>query len=143
MKTYIDTLAALVPAEVLALHVFIIDITTSTSTVSGVVTTKITDKGALEATFWVCIVLSVLLYITGRVSSNGQPWTRVDMVRVVIPPAAFVLWTILQKTSAWDAVYGPSLTGGDRALIGAAGAIVAGGIATLLATRAHKDPPTS
>lgn len=141
VKTYVDTVAALVPAEVLALHAFIATIATSTSTVAGVATTTITDRDTLRATFWVCIGLSIALYAFGRIPTTGKQWNPADCVRILIPPAAFVLWTILQKSTAWDALAGASLSNGERVLIGATGAILLGAIAALLGMKANGDTP--
>ena len=137
-SAYIATLAALVPAEVLALHAFMVQIaTTTTKDETGQAVTTITDPSALKATFWVCVGLSVLLYITGRAltGSPAKRWTGWDLVRALIPSAAFVLWTIIQKSTAFDAIWPNELSEGSRALIGAAGAVTLGALAAVLAKR--------
>jgi hypothetical protein len=126
VKTYVDALAALVPAEVLALHAFMLEATTETNKVRGKAVTTITDPDTLQATFWVCIGLAVLLFVVGRLVSMKRNWEKSDFARAALPAAAFVLWAILQKSTAWDAVSPDSLSEGMRALIGAAGAIVLG-----------------
>jgi hypothetical protein len=132
VKTYVDALAALVPAEVLVLHAFMVEVTTETKKVDGEAVTTITDPDALAATFWVCIFLAILLFFFGRMAINNRHLEKSDVLRGLIPAAAFVLWAILQKSTAWDAVSPDSLSEGSRALIGAAGALVLGGFAALL-----------
>ena len=116
LKTYVDTLAALVPAEVLAFHAFMVELTTKTTKKNGIAVTTITDRGTLEATFWVCIVLSMLLFLFTRLSGAGAAgWQRWDVARILVPPASFVLWTVVQKSTAFDAVSPDSLTEAMRA----------------------------
>lgn len=134
-KTYVDGLAALVPAEVLAFHAFMLDATTETKKVGGKAVTTITDPGTLKVAFWVCIALSILLFAAGRLTQKKGEWERSDYLRALIPAAAFVLWVIVQKSTAWDAVSPDSLSEGMRALIGAAGAIVLGTLAAALGTK--------
>jgi hypothetical protein len=128
VKTYVDALAALVPAEVLALHAFMVEVTTDTKKVGDRAVTTITDPGALEATFWVCIVIATLLFAVGRAVAKPERWRGLDFARAAVPPAAFVLWCILQKSTAWDAISPDTLTEGTRTLIGASGAIVLGAL---------------
>jgi hypothetical protein len=142
VKTYVDALAALVPAEVLALHAFIVEISTDTVKVKGKAVTTITDPSTLEAMFYVGIGLSVLLFAAGRISIAKITWEPLDWVRMLIPAAAFVGWTIVQKSTAWDAVSPDSLSDGTRALIGAAGAIVLGLLAAGLGTKLDRSAPT-
>lgn len=136
VKTYVDALAALVPAEVLVLHAFMVELTTSTKKAGGVAVTTIDDAATLKATFWVCIALSIVFFVAAR---RGA-WKKLDVVRAVIPAAAFVLWTVVQKSTAWDAVSPDSLSEGGRALIGAAGALVLGLLAARLGVQLDKSP---
>ena len=129
VKTYVDALAALVPAEVLALHAFMVEVTTDTKKIGGRSVTAITDPGALKATFWVCIAIAILLFAFGRAGTRPDRWRGLDFARAVVPAVAFVLWCILQKSTAWDAISPDTLSEGTRALIGAAGAIVVGAFA--------------
>jgi hypothetical protein len=135
-------LAALVPAEVLALHAVIVEAATDTKKVSGKAVTTITDPGTLKAMFWVGIGLSALLFVTGRLIAKTGKWEGWDWVRMLIPPLAFVMWTILQKATAWDALSPNSPSEGGRLLIGAAGAIVLGLAAAGLGVKLDKSPPS-
>ena len=101
VKTFVDALAALIPAEVLVAHALIIPMsTTTTKDAQGQVVTTITDEFTLHWVFGALIVVSVLLYVLGRLR-NLDRW---DFLRVLIPPLAFVGWTMLQKMTAFDAV---------------------------------------
>jgi hypothetical protein len=135
VRTYVDTLTAIVPAEVLVLHAFMVEQATTTSKVNGKAVTTIEDAAALEATFWVCILLSMLVFVMGRLAAKKGRWERSDWIRMGIPPVAFVLWTILQKSTAWDAVSPDSISEAGRALIGATGAIVLGSLAAALGAK--------
>ncbi|MBA3264240.1 MAG: hypothetical protein H0T69_17585 [Thermoleophilaceae bacterium] len=137
-----DALAALVPAEVLVLHAFMVEATTETKKVAGKAVTTIKDAGALEATFWVCIGLAAFLFLVGRIASKKGPLEKSDALRALIPAAAFVGWVIIQKSTAWDAVSPDSLSEGARALIGAAGAIVLGVFAAALGVKLDKQDPS-
>jgi hypothetical protein len=134
-KSYVATLAALVPAEVLALHAFMLEATTTTKAWGSPAAQRaISAPAALRATFWVCLGLAPLIYVAGRAGPNsgGRRWVIWDVLRAAVPAAAFTLWVILQKSTAWDAVSPDSLSEGSRALVGAAGAIVLGVVATML-----------
>ena len=61
LKTYVDTLAALVPAEVLAAHAAFMTIATSTA--GG--KTALTHPGTLKVAFWAPLGLSFVFYVVG------------------------------------------------------------------------------
>lgn len=100
VSTYVDALAALVPAEVLTLHGLIL---TATTKVENGVTT-ITELPTLRWAFWGLIVLAAALYAVSRVL--GGKLDKFDVFRVLIPPSAVVAWTMLQRATAFDAVCG-------------------------------------
>ena len=94
VKTYVDALSALVPAEVLAAH--------------GVVINFIYNNGfgqhketVIAALFWALAAVSSLLFVAPRLL-GGTAWMRGDILRALIPPAAFVGWSILQPVSLID-----------------------------------------
>lgn len=111
VKTYVDAFAALVPAEVLTLHAIVISITTETAHKSPTnservefVTTILPQAvGTLEVTFWILVAMSVALYAVPRYF--GGKWDRFDWIRMLISPLAFVGWTMLQRTTAFDAAF--------------------------------------
>jgi hypothetical protein len=97
-KKYIDALAALVPAEVLAAHALVM--TWATKTENKVVT--ITDAELLSFAFYALCIVSLILYAIPRYFGGRLDWW--DGVRLFIPALAFVGWTMLQPMSAFDAV---------------------------------------
>ena len=135
VRTYIDTFAALVPAEVLALHALIISF--ATETVNG--QTRITHGATVSVVFWVLTGLSILLYFFGRLGGKEklQVW---DALRAPIPPLAFVGWTMLQKVTAFDAV-APGVPSVSRIAMAAIGAVVLGAASSLLANVADRSVP--
>jgi len=135
MSTYIDAVAALVPAEVLALHSTILSLTTKTEQdQAGQSITTITDPGTLRWAFWSLIAVSIVLYIARRLPTK-DPW---DILRVIIPPVAFVAWSMLQKATAFDAAF-PGLREVDRTVIALFVAVIFGAIAKALADKADKE----
>lgn len=132
-KGYIDALAALVPAEVLAAHALVISYATKTE--NKVVT--ITDPETLWLAFWSLCIVSLILYAVPR--AIGGNWEQWDWVRLFIPGIAFVGWTMLQTTSAFDAV--SSITQPRRALYAILLALVLGVVATALAYKIDQKQP--
>ena len=134
VKSYIDILAALVPAEVLTVHAVVLSFTTvSQKNQAGYVVTMITEPATLKWVFVALLLLSIGLYVLG----HRTHWDRLDFVRMLIPPLAFVGWTMLQKATAFDAI-GLNLGDASRSAIAVIGAIVLGGVAGLLAYRADQ-----
>jgi hypothetical protein len=132
VNTYVDALAALVPAEVLMLHGMILTVTTKTVDAK----TEVTAKSTLSWAFVCLILLSIILYVVPRVLVTRQ-WVGLDYFRVAIPPLAFVGWTMLQKATAFDAV-APGLTEAPRTVIALFLAVVLGLAASVLATKADQ-----
>jgi hypothetical protein len=141
LGTYIDVLAALVPAEVIAAHAVILTYATETSedptTKKQVV--SITEPGALKATFWVLLVFAVCLFFAGRWLKKGAKkfnW-RGDTVRLALPPSAFVAWTMIQKNTAFDAI--TKWHGNSRTIVAILIAVGLAGLATLLSVSADRS----
>jgi hypothetical protein len=112
LRTYVDAFAALVPAEVLTLHALIIAQTTETKPQPRATGSKIMETATtiplesvttLQFAFWGLVVLSIVLYIAPRFF--GGTWDRYDWIRVTIAPLAFFGWTMLQRTTAFDAAF--------------------------------------
>jgi hypothetical protein len=99
ISPYVDAVLAVVPAETLALHAVILSVTTRTVNT----TTQITARGTLFWAFFGLIVLSGVLYAVPRVVARD--WEVLDYVRMLIPPLGFVGWTMLQRATAFDAVF--------------------------------------
>ena len=138
IQSFVDVLAALVPAEVLAAHAVVISFTTTTekNQVGELVTTT-TQPGTLRWVFVAFFLLGILLYAVG----HGKHWDRWDFVRMLIPPLAFVGWTMLQKATAFDSI-APDLGQASRDSIAVIGAIVLAVIASQLAYQADQKTPT-
>jgi len=128
---YADALAALVPAEILAAHAVIISVTT---TITPEKITTIDHRQQLSVAFWALMFLSMVAYAIPRYF-GGRPnsrWEWWDCIRILIPPAAFTGWTMLQRPTAFDAVF-PTFDVTWRTVIAIIGALflgfVAGGLA--------------
>lgn len=132
--TYVDALAALVPAETLTLHATILTLTTRTDDA----TTTITERGTLIASFFGLIALSVALYVVPRLVAGR--WDRLDYLRALIPPLAFVGWTMLQRATAFDAVW-PGMNMAARTVIALFLGVLLGLLAASLAYEANQKQP--
>jgi hypothetical protein len=142
VNTYVDALAALVPAEVLTAHAAILTFTTDTVTnAAGKATVTITQPDTLFWVFWALILVSMALYVAGRLMTSA--WDNLwDWPRMVIPPLAFVGWTMLQKATAFDAV-APGFSQAGRSATAIIGAILLGLLASGLAYKADQKPATT
>ncbi len=134
VKTYVDALAALVPAEVLALHALVLPITTE---VNNNVTT-ITEPETLRWAFAGLLLFSIALYVVPRLLAKN--WERFDLARMVIPPLAFVGWTMLQRTTAFDAAF-PKMNDAERTVGALFLAVILGAAASALAYQADQKRP--
>ena len=134
MTTYIYTLAALVPAEALALYAgVVVPNVTSAVPVAGNTGTVISDPALLG---WSCaglLVLSARLYIVGRMKEK-RTLSLWDIPRALIPLAAFTGWSWSKNPGVFDVWWHGSNMAG-RVVIAAFAAIVIGGLAKALATR--------
>ncbi len=137
LSTYIDTVAALVPAEVLAAHAAILSFTSKTvPDPSGIMVTTITHPETIRWTFYVLLALSIVLYVF-----SGPPLKKFrDRLRVPIPLVAFVAWTMLQKPSAIDVIW-PSLEETTRFAAAVLAAVFLAAAAKALADKADKNNP--
>lgn len=96
IKTYLDALAALVPAEILIAHGIVIGNFTE---IEGDVTT-ITNPEVLSGFFWFFLILCPILFLVG-LQKVPKAW---DWARMVIPAAAFIGWTMLQPATVFDGI---------------------------------------
>jgi hypothetical protein len=133
---WIDAATALVPAEVLAVHAFLIQqVTSTTKDAAGHTVVTISSVGNAQLLFWILLALSSAIYVGAHVKSWDRGW---DFVRMLIPAAAFVLWSALQNGTAFDAV--ASWSEFTRYLVGVIGVIVLGYAAKVLAYKADAKP---
>jgi hypothetical protein len=137
VKSYVDALAALVPAEVLTLHAAIITVTTTTDGQGS----RITPEGfaSLQFSFWTLVVFAALIYGVPKWRSG---WDKLDWIRLLIPPLAFVGWTMLLRTTAFDAVFPPEVVPVvPRTVAALLLAAILGFTAALLAAKADEKAP--
>jgi hypothetical protein len=135
VQSYVDAVAALVPAEVLTLHALIISYTTETGADH---VTKIVDGATLSWSFWALMLLSAAIYFSPRFLARQLD--RWDSIRILIPPFAFVAWTMLQRTTAFDAVF-PGVLSSQRTVAALFLAVILGGFASALAYKADQKQP--
>lgn len=134
VSTYVDAFAALVPAEVLTLHALILSVTTQTA--AG--TTQIVSPVTLSWAFYGLVVLSIVLYVVARLMY--AKWDRLDYLRVTIPPLAFLGWTMLQRATAFDAIF-PNLGEAPRTVLALFLGVLLGIVAAALAYKADQRQP--
>ncbi len=137
---WVDAAAALVPAEVLAAQAFLIGFVTGQvrlPLVSSEPVTVITNAADARALFWILLVAALAIYVI----ANFGHWSATDFLRMLIPPAAFVLWSMLQPGAAFDAV--AHVSEFWRHLTGVVGVIVLAPLAKRLAYSADQATPPS
>ena len=140
MTTYIDTLAALVPAEALALYAgVVVPNVTRAVPVTGKTGTVISDPALLD---WSCaglMVLSAGLYIVGRLKEKHD-LSLWDIPRALIPLAAFTAWMLVQSPGVFD-VWWPGSSMAGHVIIAAFTTIVLGALAKALGYQADQAGP--
>ncbi len=100
ISRWVDAAAALVPAEVLAIHAFVISLGTETKGTGDSAATTFTHADGVAWSFYGMLILCLVFYLTGSRSFN---W-RGDFVRILIPAGAFIGWTMIQPNTAFDAL---------------------------------------
>jgi hypothetical protein len=141
VKSYVDVLTALVPAEVLAAFAVLLPVFTSTTSEPSTEESEsqavvaVTDLTALRLAFWLLALASVILYLVGR-AKQFDWW---DLARMLIPPLAFVGWVMLQQPIVFGAV-GPAWSTAVRTVIAVVGALLLSAVATALAYKADETP---
>jgi hypothetical protein len=136
VNKFVDSVAALVPAEGLAIHLLIFEaVTKKDETSPDALTVTFTEKGWAEAGWWLCLVAVLALYVVPHVLKGK--FGILDPVRMLIPVAAFIAWTWMIETSLFDAV--TDWTDGQRAFWGAALGLVALLLSWVLARQAEAE----
>lgn len=137
-KSYVDTLAALVPAEVLGVWAAVVLPNTTTTSGEGEnATTTISNPGIMRWAFFSLAGASVILYIFGRI--RDAKWNNLDYIRMLVPPASFAVWMLLQRPSAFDLIW-KDLSSGARDVLGSIAALLLAGLASALALKVNNDP---
>ena len=138
VNKFVDSVAALVPAEALALHLVIFDgVTEKDETRPDTLTVTFVEKEYAQWGWWLCLLAVLLLYLVPHVLKGK--FGILDPVRMLIPVAAFIAWTWMIETSLFDAVR--DWTDGKRAFWGAAVGVAALFLSRLLAGEAEKQTP--
>jgi hypothetical protein len=142
VKPYVDAFAGLVPAEVLAINAVILGFCTEVS--KDKKTTNITEPGALKGAFVALIVLSVVLFLSSRFFAKDKtkkaPNRVVLALQCLVPPLAFVGWTMLQPVSVFD-VIDIGLDVAERQVVAVIGAVFLGVAAVALGYRVDNEEP--
>ena len=146
---YVDVLAAIIPAEVIAAHALIVTEATQVKKVdidpdpkkeNLQQVTDVTDPTALKIAFFGLIFASLILYVATKAVS-GASWRRFDYLRMSLPPIAFVAWTLLTEPSAFDGFNQGDLSDTTQLTVGVIVAVVLGAVANLCQKRADADSP--
>jgi hypothetical protein len=87
------SVAALFPADVLTVHAFILSKATTTDADGN---TTITNAALLRESLLWLLLGTIVVYVIGRGLSK---WSPTDVVRLLIPPIAFVVWAAVLGTT--------------------------------------------
>jgi hypothetical protein len=129
-----DVAFALVPAEVLALHGIAMSYGTTTTGSGADSVTRITYPGQMMVVYVGMMLLAAGLYLFGAKTLRGwRTW-----VRAAVPVAAFVVWTMIQPSTAFDA-FPFGFTSFGRTMIAVFGAILLAALVNVMATKADNQ----
>ncbi len=107
VKPYVDGLATLVPAEVLAISAVVLQFCVKTT--DDKKTTTISQPTTLKYAFVALLILSVVLFLASRSLEKDKtkkaPSLLLLCFQCAIPPLAFIGWSMLQPVSAIDVIY--------------------------------------
>lgn len=155
LGSYVDVVAALVPAEILAANAALLPVMTSTGKdKAGNSITTITEPGTLQLVFWLSIGACLLLYVAAQLTrarkeraAEGKgketaKWGAANWVRMFIPAGAYVGWTMLQKSTAFDAI-APGMSQSLRLTLAVFAALLLGVFAKALSDQADGQDPDS
>jgi len=137
LGTYLDAVTALVPAEVLAINALLLTFLIDQEKKGSDPLTAITDVGATKLLFWLSILACVVFYVFGDRVQNAKEgagtglFENLNWLRALLPAAAYVAWTMLQKSTAFDAV-APDMSKYSRLVVAVIAAAILGVIAKRL-----------
>jgi hypothetical protein len=92
---FLTSIAALIPADIIAAHAFILALASKTDEVG---TTTITQPDLLRWSLVGLLAAAGIVYLFGR-GVQDWVWPK-DLVRLVLPPLGLLAWTALLGTSA-------------------------------------------
>ena len=138
VKTYVDTFAALVPAEVLAVQALITGWVVAETTTNGTKAMVITYPNVVKWSFYALLLVSSGLYLLG-LRQKPRGW---DFVRMLIPPIAFAGWTALQPHTFFNVVF-PDFAGVPARVFAVIVAFIRAVAANRLGSVADKSTPVA
>jgi hypothetical protein len=123
-KQFVEMVAGLVPAEVLAIQIFILEVLSEQTSSSDESAATITNVGALRWSFVVLLAIALVFYFAGT-SPGGLTWKHIPhhLFRCLVILVAFGVWTWLQPVSVWQTWFD---LGNDVWLV--IGSLAAGGV---------------
>lgn len=126
----VASLAALVPAEILGAHAIVLTVTTATDAAG---TTSMTHPDVLKWAFFLLLGATAAVYLIGR--GIPRTWNGTEVLRLLLPCVAFVVWTALLGTSALS----PWIPAGFSHAALVAGAAVVAVVVIALSTKLQPD----
>jgi hypothetical protein len=150
LNSYVDVLAALVPAEVLTIQVLVVAATATQTRHSAV----FTEPATYRWMFWILLAVAPVLFVLGRKptpttaaeraqAGGAAPlWRNLewqDLIRALVPMGAFTCWTIAASSGVWNAVWS-GMSSGMRLLIPMVGAVVLAAVTKALASHSDSKP---
>lgn len=136
-KSYVDALAAIIPAEALVFYSVALPLATNVVKVDQQETLTIQSQSAVQAVLVFSVLLSLAFFLFGRGITD---WERLDYLRAALPPIAAMLWLVLQNPSTMFLVFNQL----DEALSRVVAlflAAVVGGLAAKLGIEAQNKVP--
>jgi hypothetical protein len=89
-------LTAIIPGEALALHAALLAIFTKEPVAKAAPVFVSGGEAWLTGLFWPILAISAGLVAVERALSGKGSWQAVDWIRMLLAPAAFVAWTLLE-----------------------------------------------
>src|SRR5687767_180942 len=97
VNKFVDSVAALVPAEGLAIHLLILEaVTEKDETKPDELTLTFLENDWAQRGWWLCLVAVLVLYVVPH-ALKGK-FGILDPIRMLIPVGAFIAWTWMLET---------------------------------------------
>lgn len=152
LGSYVDVVAALVPAEVLAVNLALIQSGSDQTTAKGEEAVTVPAVSDMRLVFWLSIAVSIFLYFIGvwtrarteakssRDAGSGKPWKELNWLKALLPAAAYTVWAMLEQPSAFDGV-AQDLSDQTRLIVAVFAAVVLAGLAKVFSDKADSRNP--